>query len=155
VRTVDPYGLVENAGRWYLLAGHRGSTRTFRVSRIVSAEALPETARRPDGLDLAAQWDRIRGSLETGESIEMRVAVERDDLEVFRRLASFQVVAGTRPEEIESDDAGRSVLRLTMRARRQAIGLLLTMGGAAELLEPADLRAELVDTAARALRAHA
>jgi hypothetical protein len=41
-----------------------------------------------------------------------------------------------------------------MRARRQAIGLLLTFGGSVELLGPADLRADLVDTARATLALH-
>lgn len=64
-RTVDPYGLVENAGRWYLLAAHRGQQRTYRVSRIVSATVLDEPARVPDDLNLAEAWgaatSRLRG----------------------------------------------------------------------------------------------
>lgn len=154
VRTVDPYGLVENAGRWYLLAAHRGRPRMYRVSRIASARTLDEPARRPADLDLAAEWARLRDRLETGESVEVLVAVEPADLELFLRLSSFQVAAGTRPTEVARDAAPRTVLRLVMRARRQAIGLLLTFGGGVELLEPADLRDELVATASAALSRH-
>ena len=154
-RTVDPYGLVENAGRWYLLAAHRGTARMYRVSRVVRARALDEPARRPPDLDLAAEWARLRDRLETGETVELLVAVDAASLDQFLRLSSFQVVAGSRPTEVARDEDQRVVLRLVMRARGQAIGLLLTFGGGVELLEPADLRAELVATASAALARHA
>lgn len=155
VRTVDPYGLVENAGRWYLLGAHRGSARMFRVSRIVSAEILADAATRPADLDLAAEWARLRGRLETGEAVVVEVAVEADEVELFRRLASFQVQPESAIEDLGVEDGtGRVLLRLTMRARRQAIGLLLTFAGAAELLAPGDLRADLVERAGAALRRH-
>lgn len=155
VRTVDPYGLVENAGRWYLLGAHRGAPRMFRVSRIASADLLDEPARRPADLDLAAEWERLRGRLETGEAVTVEVAVDAEELELFRRLASFQVAPSSAVEELGVEPGtGRLLLRLTMRARRQAIGLLLTFAGTAELLAPADLRSELVQRAAAALRTH-
>lgn len=59
-RTVDPLGLVESAGQWYLLALDDGKDRTYRVSRIEEAEELPEPASRPAGVDLDALWERRR-----------------------------------------------------------------------------------------------
>ncbi|GAA5153497.1 YafY family protein [Nocardioides marinquilinus] len=156
VRTVDPYGLVENAGRWYLLAAHRGQRRTYRVSRVLEATVLDEPARRPADLDLAHEWEQSRRALEVGDAVTLEVAVDAAQVELFHRLASFQVVAGTTPErlpEVAGDPRPR--VRLTMRARRQAVGLLLTFGGEAELLAPADLRDELVARAGAALAVHA
>lgn len=76
-------------------------------------------------------------------------------MDLFRRLASFQTAPDSAVEELGVDPGtGRHLLRLTMRARRQAIGLLLTFAGTVELLLPADLRAELVERAAAALRTH-
>jgi predicted DNA-binding transcriptional regulator YafY len=59
-RTIDPVGLVEAGGLWYLLALHDGAERTYRVSRIVDAEELAEPATRPSGVDLEAMWQRRR-----------------------------------------------------------------------------------------------
>lgn len=49
-RVVDPVGLVQAAGRWYLLALRDGEDRTYRVSRIEEAEPLAEPAHRPEGV---------------------------------------------------------------------------------------------------------
>ena len=49
VYTVDPYGLLVKAGRWYLIGACDQEERIFRVSRVDSAERLPEDADRPPG----------------------------------------------------------------------------------------------------------
>lgn len=55
-RTVDPIGLVTVRERSYLLATRSGADRTYRLSRILEAEALPEPAQRPDRVDLDQAW---------------------------------------------------------------------------------------------------
>lgn len=52
-RTVDPYYLVNHKGEWYLNTHchARESIRTFAVSRIRSAEILPDTFSMPAGMD--------------------------------------------------------------------------------------------------------
>lgn len=66
-RVVDPFGLVNKAGVWYLVAtaarddagegGVPGEATVFRAARISEARVLAEPCRRPDGFDLAAFWD--------------------------------------------------------------------------------------------------
>ncbi len=55
-RRLDPLGLVLKAGTWYLVAAHRRQVRTYRVSRISGASALPGPSWRPDDFDLEAYW---------------------------------------------------------------------------------------------------
>jgi proteasome accessory factor B len=56
-RTVEPWGVVTDKGRWYLV-GHdrdRNDVRTFRLSRIggeVRPIGEPGSVRRPDGVNL-------------------------------------------------------------------------------------------------------
>lgn len=154
VRTIDPYGLVENAGRWYLLAGRDGEQRTYRVSRIVAAEVLDEPAQLPDGFDLAAAWERQRAAFEErGEPCTIRVAVDPEVLAMFGLHARFQLAAGTGIAEVGTDD-GWPVLELTFRAARAAIAIVLGYGGQARLLGPAEIRAELVNRGRAAVAAH-
>lgn len=155
-RTVDPYGLVENAGRWYLVGAHRGRRRTYRVSRIVDVDVLDVAARRPVDLDLAHEWAETRRALEVGESVVVEVAVDPASVGDLRRIAVFQAVDG--PAGIESlpgtEGDPRTRLRLTLRARRQAVGLLLTFGGDLEVLAPAAVRAEVLARARATVDAH-
>ena len=124
VRTVDPYGLVENAGRWYLLAAHRGRQRTYRVSRILSATTLDEPARVPDDLDLAAAWARQRAAFEQRAApCRITVAVHPDAVEFFATYSRFQLAAGSTIVRIGDDD-GWPVLELSFRARRAAVAIV-------------------------------
>ena len=65
-RTVEPWGVVTDQGRWYLV-GHdrdRDATRTFRLSRIgaeVTPIGPPGAVQRPDGVNLREIVDRAVG----------------------------------------------------------------------------------------------
>jgi predicted DNA-binding transcriptional regulator YafY len=61
-REVDPLGLVARANRWYLVAAKGDEQRTYRVSRIRSAEILAEPCSRPEKFDLAAHWEASTNS---------------------------------------------------------------------------------------------
>src|SRR5690606_6188902 len=69
-RTVDPIGLVTVRGRRYLLATRAGADRTYRLSRVLAAEELPEPAERPDHVDLDQLWrERSRRFRAGGDQI--------------------------------------------------------------------------------------
>ncbi|HKG24328.1 MAG TPA: YafY family protein, partial [Thermomicrobiales bacterium] len=55
-RTVEPLGLMQHEGRWFLAANCllREDLRLFRVDRIKTAEALAEAFEPPTGFDLRA-----------------------------------------------------------------------------------------------------
>lgn len=59
VRAVHPLGLVVKAGVWYLVAGTESGQRTFRLTRIVSAELQDLPSKRPANFDLSEAWDAI------------------------------------------------------------------------------------------------
>ena len=61
-RTVDPVGLVEARGRWYLLATRDGVERTYRISRVEAVEELDEPVRRGPEVDLEQAWQRRRAA---------------------------------------------------------------------------------------------
>ncbi|MEJ7743465.1 MAG: WYL domain-containing protein [Nocardioidaceae bacterium] len=68
-RTVDPIGLVTVRDRGYLLATRSGADRTYRLSRVLAAEELPEPAQRPNRVDLDRVWqERCAQFLSNGHS---------------------------------------------------------------------------------------
>lgn len=155
-RTVDPYGLVENAGRWYLLAAHRGEVRSYRVSRMETVEVLDVPARVPSDADLAGEWARVRARLESsGEPVALEVAVRPSVVDDFRRVVPFLLAPGVRVEAVPGRlDDGWPVFALTVRARRAASAVVLGLGGDVRLLSPDWLRVETLDRAAAALAVH-
>jgi len=154
VRVIDPYGLVENAGRWYLLAGRDGSPRTYRVSRIEAAEVLDEPAQVPDDFNLAEAWARQRAAFEDGaRPWTITVALHPDVVDFFCAQVRFQLAAGTPITRVGTDD-GWPVLELSFRAAKAAIAMVLGYGGEARLLTPEILRSELLDRALAAVECH-
>lgn len=67
-RVIDPWGLVDKDDVWYLIAGTEKGRRTFRVDRIVAAEATDQAAERPDDFDLDAAWEEVVNEMEERRS---------------------------------------------------------------------------------------
>jgi predicted DNA-binding transcriptional regulator YafY len=148
VRQVRPYGLVLKGGSWYLVAAPEGAApRTYRVSRIVSADVLPDRFARPEGFDLAEFWQSyaadFRDRMYTAEAT-VRLAPGAEAL--------LRVTAGTRPAEAAFAAAGPpgedgwTVLRLPVESVRHACWLLLRMGASLEVLGPPELREAMAST---------
>ncbi|WP_326631220.1 WYL domain-containing protein [Nonomuraea fuscirosea] len=136
-RTVDPIGLVTVRDRSYLLATRSGADRTYRLSRILEAEALPEPAQRPDRVDLDQAWqERSTRFRAGGDQVTVRVRLHparREDL-VGTALA---VLA----EETEPDEWLR--LEVTFQDPRHAEWALWQLSASAEALSPQWLRDSL------------
>lgn len=67
-RLIDPWGLVDKDGIWYLVAGTERGQRTFRVDRIVAAEPTDQPAQRPDDFTLADAWQQVTDEVEQRRS---------------------------------------------------------------------------------------
>lgn len=140
-RTVDPIGLVTVRDRGYLLATRSGADRTYRLSRVLAAEELPEAAQRPDRVDLDRIWrERSARFLSDGHlTVLVRVnPARREDL--------LHTALTVRAEEPDAD--GRLRLELTFQDARHAEWALWQLGTDAEALAPQSLRASLRDRAA-------
>jgi proteasome accessory factor B len=150
VRTVEPWGVVTEKGRWYLV-GHdrdRGATRTFRLSRIggeVTPIGPPGAFTRPEHVDLrkiVAEAVTEVTEAPTGARAQVWVAAGRAT--ALRRVGTSvgsRQLAGRDGEVIELD------IGTTDQLARDIAGY----GPDAVVLEPSTLRDEVL---AR-LRAHA
>jgi len=74
-RLVDPWGLVDKAGLWYLIAGTAGGKRTFRVDRIARATLTEHPAERTDDFDLADSWRQVVEEVEEQRSLTTATVV--------------------------------------------------------------------------------
>lgn len=164
-RVVDPHGLVENAGRWYLVAARDGQDRSYRVSRIEAVQPLDETFVPESDLDLTARWEAVRTRFEQRVTpVTLEVLVAPRSLEQFSIVAGMQLASGAtlldRPDLTDTDPqravdtAGWTGLALTVRDRQPALALVLVFGGDVVLLSPADVVRDLRDRAAGVLQAH-
>ncbi|MGV9499509.1 helix-turn-helix transcriptional regulator [Streptomyces sp. NPDC003642] len=141
-RTVDPIGLVTVRDRAYLLATRAGADRTYRLSRMLAAEELPEPARRPHQVDLDRVWrDRCAQFLSDGPHLTVLVRVNPERREELARTA-----LAVRAEEPEAD--GRLRLEVTFQDARHAEWALWQLTTDVEVLAPRSVRTALRDRAA-------
>ncbi|MFI1064274.1 helix-turn-helix transcriptional regulator [Streptomyces spororaveus] len=140
-RTVDPIGLVTVRDRVYLLATRSGEDRTYRLSRVLAAEELPEAAQRPDRVDLDRIWRERSARFLGADHITVLVRVDP-----ARREELLDTAVSVRAEEPEPD--GRLRLELTFQDARHAEWALWQLGTDAEALTPHALRISLRDRAA-------
>lgn len=152
-RTVNPWGLVEQAGRWYLVAAHRGEPRMYRVSRVEQVDVLDEPATRPENLDLQEEWQRLRSGLErhAPAGVDVIIRVHPDRAATVRRIAAPMLAKGEHPRPIPAPTDPWPHVALRFRVREAACGVLLGFGADVEVLEPPDLRTTLLDLATAAV----
>ncbi|MEC3975116.1 helix-turn-helix transcriptional regulator [Amycolatopsis sp. H20-H5] len=151
-RLLEPLGLVLKAGVWYLVARvpEDDALRTYRVSRIVSAEEVDERFERPAGFNLARWW---RDSSANFERMPLRLTVKvrlsRAGVRSLRRLlgpdeSSADAFVSLGPADAE----GWADAELALENRDIGLSQLTSIGAEVEILEPADLRAALAETGA-------
>jgi proteasome accessory factor B len=139
-RTVEPWGVVTDKGRWYLV-GHdrdRDATRTFRLSRIgaeVTAIGPPGAVQRPHGVNLREIVDLAVGEWPTSGQAKVWVADGRAT--ALRRRATVvgqRTVGDRRGEEIQLD------IGMIDRLARE----IASYGPDAVALEPQSLRDDVL-----------
>src|SRR5712692_10768986 len=114
-RDVDPLGLIIKAGVWYLLADVDRDRRLFRLSRIESARALDEPARRPKRFELARAWREQSAHWDSGRAgYEVVVKVAHDEnMPLVLRVSGDRVIGRPR----------RRIVRLAFPALEPAAAL--------------------------------
>lgn len=146
-RTVDPLGLVNKAGIWYLVAASRARITVFRCGRIVSARVLAEPASRPDGFDLAGFW--------AGWSEEFAASRPRLAVTVLMSPLAQAILPEVFGDQVRGALAaagepvadGRRELTLSFEHELAAAQRLAGFGGDVEVISPAAVRDRLLDTA--------
>lgn len=138
-RTVDPYRLEFQRGRWYL-TGHdhlRDEERNYRLDRIEGAVSLTnEPAFDPPA---TAVPGRARGAWELGAEEPVRARVRIDAPQ------AVWAVQHVGPDHVVGQDPdGSVVVELPVTNRAAFRSFVLSFLEHAEVLEPAELRADLI-----------
>ncbi|WP_300609814.1 YafY family protein [Trebonia sp.] len=152
-QVVDPFGLVNKAGTWYLVASGSGAgeAAVLRAARVTSARVTCEPSGRPADFDLAAFWDRWSASFVTGRpTVRVRVRASPDALasfgEVFGDAVQPALDAATPP-----DAHGCREVTLSFEHEAAAVHRLAGFGGQVEVLAPEAVRTRLAETARQIL----
>jgi len=165
-RTVDPYGLLLVGDEWYLIAfcHLRQAVRTFRVSRVRSrvtfATRAPHDFTPPQDFTIDNYLDRPAWQL--GEAVGSATVRVSADMAwwVEAHFSRCGTIAPAPNDGSDSGDGGGSsdgdgssgnagsddgaiVYTTPYNSPQQLVAWVLSMGEAAELVEPAELRVEV------------
>lgn len=137
-RRVDPWGLVDKDGVWYLVAGTDRGQRTFRLDRIVEAEVTDLPASRPTGFELADAWQRVVDEVEqrrSGASATMLVAAPL--------VAGLRATFGRYAEVAGEEPDGRLRVRVAAQSTTAVAEQLAGWATLVDVVEPPEVVAEL------------
>jgi predicted DNA-binding transcriptional regulator YafY len=154
-RRIDPLGLVNKAGTWYLVAAHRGSARTYRLDRVRSARSAGPGATRPQGFDLATWWAESNAEFDQSllrTTIQVRVDQigARTLHHVVGRPSAEPALAAAAP----ADPDGWRTLDLRVEGLDVAASQLIGLGDHVEVIGPPELRARMAATGAAVAARH-
>ncbi|HEX8072307.1 MAG TPA: YafY family protein [Pyrinomonadaceae bacterium] len=146
-RVVDPLGLVAKGSVWYLVAAVGGDAlRSYRVSGIRAAELTGEACVRPPGFDLAAFWAQSMSEFRAHlPAYRVTARVRASVAPRLRYAGRFARVEQTG----EPDAAGWVRVALRFDTAEMACEYALGFGTHLEVLEPAELRAQVLAAARR------
>lgn len=148
-RTVDPLGLANKAGTWYLVAvaGAGGRVTVYRAGRIASARALADRFERPAGFDLGAFWTSWSAEFEASRPrFHVRLMASEAAQAAFGEVfgdGGGEALAAAGP----ADERGWREVTLTFEHELAAAQRLAGFGGEVEVLEPASVSERLLSTA--------
>ncbi|HVM39482.1 MAG TPA: WYL domain-containing protein [Acidimicrobiia bacterium] len=140
-RTVDPYVVLFRDGNWYVL-GHdhdAGEVRAYRADRIEGGldVGADDAFTRPDGFDPAAMLHDEPWRYGAEPPVEALVQVDGP--------AAGWVVQRLGHDAVVESDGDRVVVRFTVTNREAFRSFVVGLLDHAVVLEPADLRAEVVE----------
>jgi predicted DNA-binding transcriptional regulator YafY len=155
-RIVDAYGLVAKVNIWYLVARNRkGDMRYYRLARLRDMKLTDEHFKRQTDFDLATFWKVTcetfeRDSLYASPPYEALVRVHPKGFSYFPSWMNGHY------EQIgEADSEGWVKLRTSFESIEVARMRLLGLGTYIEVLEPAELRQTIIETAQAVVAFHA
>jgi predicted DNA-binding transcriptional regulator YafY len=150
-RTIDPLGLVQKAGSWYLVARSERELRVFRVANILQARVLDEGFARPKRFDLARYWAESTQRFEDGVyQAQVTLRASPLGLQILRGF-SAHVARAVEDTAGEPDEAGWREVVVPVESHEYAARELLRLGAQAQVMEPASVREALRQAAGAVL----
>jgi len=145
-RELDPLGLVLKAGAWYLVARPAGKDgwRTYRLASMLDLKTTGQTFRRPRGFDLARAWQESAARFESElRKVQARVRISPRG-STWLSNARIPVVAVPAVASDPRVRPGWKEVLMRIESIEQGARQLLSFGSEIEILEPAELRDEVL-----------
>ena len=150
----NPYGLVAKSGRWYLIGKRIDHIAVIRVDLIVDIVRVGVGFDRPDEFDLVEFWQgycQLRS--ENRPKFPVLALVEESLLPMFSWYLG-DAISYTLFDEKPGDLQGKVRVEILFEFFEQALRVILSMGGAVEVIKPMSLRYSVKDYAEQILRVY-
>ncbi|TDW91418.1 YafY family protein [Kribbella sp. VKM Ac-2566] len=142
---ISPLGLVAKARTWYLVAARTdGRLRTYRLSRLTSAELTNDVFTRPADFDLAAYWAQSQREFQASRPSYPIVLKVRD-----HAVRRFRPTAPMLPA-----DDNWWIIHTDLENRYEAQAAVLAQAGAAQVIAPPELITLVHDAAQQIANSH-
>jgi len=138
---ISPYGLVIHRDSLYLVAESRdhGEVRHFKVDRIEEAEVSKFPFRLPEDFDLQKHLAGSFGIYDGRESITVKIRFSPT-------VARYVKESRWHPsQQLKSERDGCLLATFELSSTEEIKSWALSFGQHAEVLEPGELRAEMID----------
>jgi predicted DNA-binding transcriptional regulator YafY len=150
-RIVDPVGLVNKAGVWYVVARTTKGYTVFRASRIQRAELTDESFARSNDFDLATYWDAWSAEFAASRPrLDVTVRASPHALSILPEILGDPVRAAIDAAGPE-DELGWRRVALTFEHVSAAAYRLSGFSDLIEVLGPTHVREAVIDYARRTL----
>lgn len=138
---LDPLGLVyySRLRCWYIVARQDNKIKTFHLSKIHKVEKLNETFHYPEGFSLRT-WFEPRWGIEFGDPIPVKVRFQNRS----QTLAKMKKDVAHRKCRLTKEESGSILFEDEIIGKNEFIAWVLGFGSAAEVLEPPELREEIM-----------
>ncbi|MEM8859066.1 MAG: YafY family protein [Chloroflexota bacterium] len=152
-RQSRPYGLAAKAGHWYLIAEHGNKFVVYRVSRIVSVHVLSSTFARVEFFDLVKFWQNWVHEYESSLSkypVTLRVGPQAASILSLVLGEHVQLIL----DDAKPDHDQVRTIQYTFERRDEARMFALGMGRGIEVIDPIELREEILQMAKDVVQAY-
>ncbi|KLU59849.1 hypothetical protein CEB3_c39830 [Peptococcaceae bacterium CEB3] len=137
-----PLGVVyySRLRQWYLAVGSGEIIKTYNLSKIRDLRITAEPFIYPEGFSLR-NWLAPRWGMEFGETLDVKVRF----MNRSQTLAKVRKDVAHRSCVLREEEGGQSLIyEDTIIGKNEFLAWILGFGSAAEILEPAELRQEII-----------
>jgi predicted DNA-binding transcriptional regulator YafY len=147
-RTVDPYGLLLRADRWYLIADTDARPRMFALSRLEGWEVMDEPRRLRTGAALVEVARELSEALESRHRVTITALLDADRVDIARRIL------GSRLQSVSHAGQDARVTITVGYDELDGVRQLLQFSDHIEILGPEAARRLIHDLAEQIVLAH-
>jgi len=149
-RLIGLLGLVVKRGVWYVVGQHEDQLRTYRISRIQSAELTEEVFIRPDDFELASYWESSKVSFKSAlPSYQANISIHAAYLQDLRheRYVTLLSIEESDPASDEPDSAKWLNAEVEFNTLEYACRIILSLGPNVIVNSPEELRSRVLRSA--------